>query len=231
MTKIEWDAIGERYFENGTDRGVLFPQDETGNYKAGVAWNGLTGLTESPSGGDPTDLWADNMKYATMRGAEKFSGTIEAYTYPDEFAECDGSAEPATGVVIGGQKRKAFGLAYRTNVSNDVAIDAYKIHLVYGCTASPSERAYTTTNDSPDAITFSWEFESTPVNVTDYKPTAVLTIESHKADKDKLAELEAILYGSEGTESRLPLPDEVIELFDKETVDDSETQNLEDVQG
>lgn len=218
MAKLEWDATGERYFENGTDHGVLYPQDETAEYTNGVPWNGLTAVTESPSGGDPTDLWADNMKYATMRGAEKFGGTIEAYTYPDEFAKCDGSAEVVAGVVIGGQSRSAFGLSYRTNVSNDVAIDAYKLHLVYGCTASPSERAYTTVNDSPDAITFSWEFEATPVNVSGHKPTAILTIDSRKADKDKLAALEDILYGTETVEPKLPLPDEVIALFNGTSV-------------
>lgn len=209
MAKLEWDATGERYFENGTDRGVLYPQDTTGKYTAGVAWNGLTGVTESPSGGDPTDLWADNMKYATMRAAEKFGGTIEAYTYPDEFEACDGSATLATGVSINGQSRKPFGFCYRTNVSNDLGIDAYKLHLVYGCTASPSERAYTTVNDSPDAITMSWEFEATPVNVDGFKPTSVLTIDSTEADKEKLAALEAILYGTETEEAKLPLPDEV----------------------
>lgn len=213
MTRIEWDATGERYFENGNDRGVLYPQDNTGAYAKGVAWNGLTAVNETPSGGDPSDLWADNMKYATLRGAEKFGGTIEAYTYPDEFAKCDGSAEVAPGVVIGGQSRSAFGLSYRTNVSNDVAIDAYKIHLVYGCTASPSERAYTTVNDSPDAITFSWEFEATAVNVEGHKPTAILTIDSRKVDSDKLKAFEEILYGGETAEPRLMLPDEVIAHF------------------
>ena len=213
MTAIEWDATGQRYFENGNDHGVLYPQDSEGNYTTGVAWNGLTAVNETPSGGDPTDLWADNMKYATMRGAEKFGGTIEAYTYPDEFAKCDGSAEVVSGIMIGGQSRSAFGLSYRTNVSNDVGLDAYKLHLVYGCTASPSERAYTTVNDSPDAITFSWEFEATAVNVKNHKPTSILTIDSRKVDKTKLAEFEQKLYGSDTSEPILPLPDEVIAFF------------------
>lgn len=223
MSKIVWDATGERFYENGTDRGVFYPQNDTnGKYLAGEAWNGLTGVTESPSGGDATDLWADNMKYATMRAAEKFGGTIEAYTYPDGFAKCNGEETVAKGVTIGGQKRKSFGMSYRTNVSNDLLADAYKLHLVYGCTVSPSERAYTTVNDSPDAITMSWEFEATPVNVENYKPTAILTINSYECDADKLKELEEILYGTDAKESTLPLPDEVIAIFG----DDVEVENV-----
>lgn len=212
MTALEWDATGERYYETGTDHGVLYPYKEKA-YQKGVAWNGLTAVTESPSGAEPTDLYADNIKYASMTSAETFGGTIEAYTYPDEFAECDGSAEVADGVMIGQQARETFGLSYRTKISNDAAIDEYKLHLVYGCLASPSEKAYSTINDSPDAITFSWEFTTTPVNVAGHKPTAILTIDSRKTDKAKLAELEKKLYGSESDEPTLPLPDEVIEIF------------------
>lgn len=214
--RIEWDAVGERYFENGTDRGVLYPQDATGKYLAGVPWNGLTAVSESPSGGDPSDLWADNLKYATLRAAEKFGGTIEAYTYPDEFAVCDGSAELVPGVVAGQQGRKAFGFSYRTNVSNDLLADYYKIHLAYGCTCSPSDRSYATVNDSPDAVTFSWEFEANPVNITkvpNMKATALITIDSRKVDADKLAKFEDLLYGSETEEATLPTPDEVYAFF------------------
>lgn len=194
----------------------FYPQSTTGTYLGGVAWNGLTAVTESPSGGDPTDLWADNLKYATLRAAEKFGGTIEAYTYPDEFAVCDGSIELVPGVIAGQQGRKAFGFSYRTNVSNDLLADYYKLHLVYGCTVSPSERGYATVNDSPDAITFSWEFEANAVPVTaveNVKPTAVLTIDSRTVNAEKLKALEKILYGSTDAEPKLPLPDEVYTLF------------------
>lgn len=225
MTKLVWDATGERFFENGNDHGVLYPQNADGEYGVGEAWNGLTGVTESPSGGDATDLWADNMKYATLRAAEKFGGTIEAYTYPDSFAECDGSATLVKGVTIGGQSRKPFGLSYRTNLSNDLLIDEYKIHLLYGCTVSPSERAYTSVNDSPDAITMSWEFETTPVNVEGYKPTAILTINSNEVDKKKLEEFEELLYGTDDEDPQLPLPDEVYKFFsDEELETDPEGQ-------
>ena len=214
---LEWDQTGERLYETGTDRGVLYPTLTSNGYTGGVAWNGLTAVTESPEGAEPTDLWADNIKYLTMRSAEDFGATIEAYTYPDEFAVLDGSAEIATGVIIGQQARRAFGLCYRTLIGNDVdgQDHGYKLHLVYGCTVSPSERAYQTVNDSPEAITFSWEMKTTPVNVSGYKPTACVTIDSTKADATKLATLEAILYGtpaSGGTEAipaRLPFPDEV----------------------
>lgn len=220
MARIIWDATGERFYENGNDRGVLYPQDTSGKYQAGVAWNGLTAVSESPSGGDATDLWADNMKYATMRAAEKFGGTIEAYTYPDEFAVCDGTATLVAGVTIGGQSRRPFGLCYRTNVSNDLLADEYKLHLVYGCTASPSERAYTTVNDSPDAITMSWEFEATPVNVEGFKPTSILTISSKEVtDKEKLKQFEDLLYGTETDEPKLPLPDEVKAFFGGEATE------------
>lgn len=214
MSKLVWDKTGERYYETGTRNGVLYPQDSDGKYQTGVVWNGLTAVTESPSGADATDMWADDIKYASVRAAETFNATIEAYTYPDEFAKCDGSAELAPGVMIGQQNRSAFGLSYRTKISNDVQIDEYKLHLVYGATASPSEKSYATINDSPDAISFSWEMETTPVNVEGFKPTALLTIDSRKVDKDKLKAFEAILYGSAESEAKLPLPDEVAEHFD-----------------
>lgn len=214
MTAIVWDASGSKYLETGVDHGVLYKFDKTaGSYKDGVAWNGLTGVTESPSGADTTDLYADNIKYASLRAAETFGATIEAYTYPEEFAECDGSAQIAEGVMIGQQTRDTFGLFYRTKLTNDLNIDEYKYHLIYGATASPSEKAYATVNDSPDAITFSWEISTTPVNVTDHKPTAILTIDTEKANKDNLKKLEDILFGSEDTEPRLPLPDEVAKIL------------------
>lgn len=221
--KIAWDQTGERLYETGVDRGVLYHLDESNKYTRGYAWNGLTGVTESPAGAEATDLYADNIKYLSMRSAETFGATIEAYTYPDEFAECDGSAEIATGVKIGQQSRKTFGLCYRTVIGNDVNGNdhGYLLHLIYGCTASPSEKAYATINDSPEAITFSWEVTTTPVNVEGFKPTASLTIDSTKANATDLATLEGILYGTaagaEGTpaavEPRLPLPDEVAEIM------------------
>lgn len=214
MAKIVWDDAGSRFFETGVDQGVLYVQKD-GAYGTGVAWNGLTAVTESPEGAELTDLWADNMKYASMRSAEDFKATIEAYTYPDEFMACDGSAELAAGITIGLQPRSKFGLCYRTKVGNDVEGDAkgYKIHLIYGATAAPSEKAYQTVNDSPDAITFSWEVDTTPVNVTGYKPTATLVIDSTKVDKDKLAKIEAALYGDTTAEPKLLLPDEVLALL------------------
>lgn len=213
MTAIEWDAAGKRYYENGVDRGVLYGLGNTGTYEKGVPWNGLTAVTESPEGAEATDLYADNGKYATMRSTETFGCTIEAYTYPEEFAECDGSAQIAKGVFAGQQERKGFGFSYRTNIGNDTATtadDNYKIHLVYGCTASPSEKNYTTVNDSPDAMTLSWEVKTTPVNVAGYKPTAKLTIDSRYTDPEKLAALEKMLYGDADTEPKLPAPAEVI---------------------
>ena len=213
MSKIVWDDTGKKLFETGVDRGVLYKRDTNGAYTNGVAWNGLTAVNESPSGAEPTNLWADNTKYLSIVGAEEFGCLIEAYPYPDEFAECDGSAELTTGVTIGQQNRKSFGFCYRTLLGNDVEGDSYgyKLHLLYGCLASPSEKGYSTKNDSPDAITFSWDITTTPVPVTGFKPTACLTIDSTKVDKDKLAALEAILYGSDSgsTTPRLPLPDEV----------------------
>lgn len=219
MAKLEWDKVGERFYETGTSKGVLYPQDNKGTYPKGVVWNGLISVSESPSGAEASDLYADDIKYATLRSAETFGCTIEAYTYPDEFASCDGSKEVTDGVFVGQQARNSFGFSYRTVIGNDTSTeedDGYKIHMVYGATASPSEKAYSTINDSPEAITFSWEVTTTPVNVPGSKPTATLIIDSRKADKDKLAALEEILYGSESKEARLPLPEEVINLF-KET--------------
>lgn len=219
--RLVWDQTGERLYETGVDRGVLYLLDNLGAYSQGVAWNGLTAVTESPSGAEATAIYADNIKYLNLVSAEEFGCTIEAYTYPDEFAECDGSANLVTGggVVIGQQNRKIFGLCYRTLVGNDVNANdhGYKLHLIYGCQASPSERAYTTVNDSPEAITFSWEISTTPVNVAGFKPTACITIDSTKCDADCLASLEEILYGTDAgaegtpaaTAARLPLPDEV----------------------
>lgn len=216
MTVIEWDAAGKRFYENGTDHGVLYPMDASGDYGTGVPWNGLTGVTESPEGAEPTDLYADNSKYATLRSTETFGCTIQAYTYPDEFMECDGSAQIAKGVYAGQQERKGFGFCYRTNIGNDTATssdDGYKLHLIYGCTASPSERAYETINDSPDAITFSWEVKTTPVNVAGHKPTASLVIDSRYADTEKLKTLEKKLYGDTDSEPGLPTPAEVITMM------------------
>lgn len=215
MARLEWDATGERYYEMGTDHGVLYMQDDSNEYSKGVAWNGLTAVTESPSGAEPTDLYADNIKYASLRSAETWGGTIEAYTYPDEFAQCDGSAQPTPGVSIGQQRRVPFGFSYRTEVHNDTATEAddgYKLHLVYNATASPSEKSYSTINDSPEAITFSWEITTTPINVTGLKPTSIITIDSTKVDAAKLKQLEDILYG-ESEDPKLPLPDEVVKIF------------------
>ena len=215
MSKIVWDAIGEHTFETGVRNGVLYLKGAEGTYDTGVAWNGLTSVSESPEGAEATDLYADDIKYLTLMSAENFKATIEAYTYPVEFEECDGSATIANGVVIGQQSRKPFGLCYRTAIGNDTDGNehGYKLHIVYGCQASPSEKQYSTINDSPDAVTFSWEVNTTPVNVTGKKPTATLIIDSTKADKAKLTALEAILYGSEQAEPRLPLPDEIATLM------------------
>ena len=215
MPKLTWDNTGERIFETGVKQGVLYPIQPDGKYTKGVAWNGLTAVTESPSGAEATALYADDIKYLNLLSNEEFGATIEAYTYPDEFAECDGSAELATGVMIGQQKRKTFGLCYRTTIGNDVEGNdyGYKLHLVYGCLAAPSEKGYSTINDNPDAITFSWEVSTTPVNVEGFKPTSQITIDSTKADPTKLAALEAVLYGGAETEAKLPLPDEVATLM------------------
>lgn len=215
MAKLVWDQTGDRLYETGVSKGVLYPIQSDGAYSKGVAWNGLSSVTESPSGAEANPIYADDMKYLNLLSAEEFGATIEAYTYPDEFAECDGSADIATGVSIGQQKRKIFGLCYRTVLGNDVDSNdhGYKLHLIYGCMATPSEKAYTSINDSPEAITFSWEVSTTPVNVTGFKPTASITIDSTKANKDKLTALEAILYGAESKEARLPLPDEIATLM------------------
>lgn len=214
MAKLVWDQTGERYYETGVKMGVLYPQ-VNGEYPKGVAWNGLTAVTESPSGAEATALYADDTKYLSLMSAEEFGATIEAYTYPDEFAQCDGSAELAKGVSIGQQKRKAFGLCYRTVLGNDTDNNdyGYKLHLIYGALAAPSEKAYATINDSPEAITFSWEVTTTPVSVAGFKPTASITIDSTKVDAEKLAALEAKLYGSASEEATLPLPDEVATIF------------------
>ena len=208
---LTWDETGNKLYETGVDRGVLYPMGQSG-YGDGVAWNGLTGVTETPSGAEATKLYADNIKYLEIRSAEEFGGTIEAYTYPDEWAECDGSAALVAGVYAGQQPRKVFGLCYRTVLGNDVDLDkhGYKLHIVYGCTASPSERSYATINDSPEAITFSWEFSSVPVNVADHKPVSCITIDSTKVDSTKLGNLEKILYGSTEANARLPLPAEIV---------------------
>ena len=212
MSKLKWDQTGERTYETGVSKGVLYPQAE-GAYPKGVAWNGLTGVTESPSGAEPTALYANNKKYLNLMSAEEFGATIEAYTYPDEFAACNGEAELVKGVKIGQQKRMPFGMSYQTKIGNDQDPDAgYLIHMIYGANAAPSEKAYATVNDSPEAITFSWELTTTPVEVEGFEPTAILTVNSTEVDSEKLAALEAILYGSESEEARLPLPDEVKEL-------------------
>ena len=214
MPALTWDTTGDRLYETGIKKGVLYPQSAQGTYPTGVAWNGLTAVTESPSGAEPTPIYADDIKYLSLMSAEEFGATIEAYTYPDEFAACDGSASLTEGVTIGQQARQSFGLSYRTTLGNDVVGDAYgyKLHLIYGALAAPSEKAYATVNDSPEAMTMSWEITTTPVAVTGFKPTASITIDSTKVDATKLAALEAILYG--GAEAaRLPLPDEVKTLM------------------
>lgn len=211
MSKLVWDQVGERYYETGVKNGVLYVAGSDGTYGTGVAWNGLTAVTESPSGAEATPLYADDIKYLNLMSAEDFGATIEAYTYPDEFKECNGEAELVPGVVIGQQTRKAFGMCYRTTLGNDVDGNdyGYKLHIIYGAKAAPSERAYATINDSPEAITFSWEVTTTPVAVSGAKPTACITIDSTKVDETKLAALEAKLYGSDSEEPSLPLPDEI----------------------
>lgn len=213
--RLKWDQIGEKTYETGVGNGVLYVQKGSGSYDKGVAWNGLSAVTESPSGAEPTAIYADNIKYLELTSAEEFGATVEAYTYPDEFAECDGSAEVADGVMIGQQDRKAFGMAYKTIVGNDTEKNAhgYKLHMIYGATAAPSEKGYATVNDSPEAITLSWELSTTPVEVTDHKPTATLVIDSTKANPEKLKALEDILFGTDEAEPRLPMPNEVISLM------------------
>lgn len=212
--KLVWDETSKRLYETGVSQGVLYPVASNGGYPLGVPWNGLTALTESPSGAESNKTYADNTTYLNLISAEEFGATIEAYTYPEEFEACDGSKTLVTGAVIGQQKRTGFGLSYKTVLGNDVDYEdyGYKIHLIYGAMAAPSEKAYATVNDSPEAITFSWEVTTTPVQVTNAKPTASLTINSTKTDPAKLAILEGILYGSEGANARLPLPDEILEI-------------------
>ena len=215
--KITWDKSGERYYETGAKRGVLYVMDK-GAYGNGVAWNGLTAVTESPSGAEASPMYADDIKYLNLYSAEEFAATVEAYTYPDEFAECDGSAEIAPGVTIGQQKRKTFGMCYTTVLGNDTDGNdhGYKIHIIYGANAAPSEKAYATINDSPEAITFSWELSTTPVEVAGHKPTASLTIDSTKTTPEKMKAIEDILYGTESQEPRLPLPSEIAEVLKSE---------------
>ena len=226
MSKLIWGKTGERLYETGVDHGVLYPVGANGTYPKGVAWSGLSAVTESPSGAEANNIYADNIKYLSLMSAEEFGATIEAYTYPDEFAVCDGTAEIAKGVTVGQQSRKMFGFSYRTIIGNDTddAEHGYKLHLIYGAKASPSEKNYQTVNDSPEAISLSWEVTTTPVEISAvdpstgkaFKPTASLTIDSTKVDAEKLKAFEEILYGSEDKEARLPLPDEVIELFNAE---------------
>ena len=221
--KLTWDATGERYFEMGVSKGVLFVMGSSGTYGAGVAWNGLSTVTESPEGAEPSDIWADNIKYATLRSTETFSGTIEAYTYPDEFNACNGEATLVEGATIGQQSRATFGLCYRTEIGSDTASDGtagYKLHFLYGLTASPSEKAYASINDSPEAIAFSWEVSSTPVAVTSIanaKPTSTVVVDSRTADSTKLRELEKMVYGDTATTSKLPTPDEIYTLLNEGT--------------
>lgn len=215
MSILKWDQTGERLYETGVNKGVLYPLSTDGTYPLGVAWNGLTAVTESPSGAEATPLYADNIKYLNLMSAEEFGATIEAYMYPDEFAECNGEAALTEGVSIGQQVRKTFGMSYQTRVGNDVdsSDHGYKIHLIYGALAAPSEKAYATINDSPEAITFSWEITTTPVEVTGFKPTATLVIDSTKVEESKMKAIEDILYGSADVEARLPLPDEVLSII------------------
>ena len=214
MTKLNWDVQGERYYETGVSKGVLYTFKE-GKYSKGVAWNGLTAVTESPSGAEPTPLYADNIKYLNLLSNEEFAATVEAYTYPDEFAECDGSAELATGVSVGQQKRSPFGMSYVTKLGNDTDGQdyGYKIHLIYGALAKPSQKNYPTINDNPEAITFSWELSTTPVAVPNLKPTACITIDSTKVGSDKLKKIEDKLYGTESEEATLPTPAELAALI------------------
>lgn len=216
MAKLMWDNVGERFYETGTKRGVLFPKNNDGTYAKGVAWNGLTAISESPSGAEETKLYADDIKYLSLRSAEEFSATVEAYTYPDEWAECDGSAAIDKGLYIGQQVRRGFALSYRTVLGNDAAGDnyGYKLHIIYNAQAAPSEKSYATINDSPEAITFSWELNTTPISFgDDLKPSATLTIDSTKIDKDILAQIEDKLYGTASTDPELPTPEWILELI------------------
>lgn len=215
MPPLTWDQVGERFYETGVDRGVLYIPDAAGVYNLGVAWNGLTTVTESPTGAEPTPQYADNIKYLNMISAEEFGATIEAFTYPEEFAQCDGTALPEPGVAVGQQSRRLFGLSFRTRLGNDVEGSdfAYKLHLIYGAQAAPSEKAYATINDSPEAISFSWDVTTTPVPATGYKPTSLLVIDSSVVDAAALSDLEDLLYGVGIVPAALPTPDAVIALF------------------
>lgn len=215
MTALAWDQVGERLYETGVDHGVLYIPDNTGDYNTGFAWNGLVSVTESPSGAEANPQYADNIKYLNLISAEEFGATVEAFTYPDEFSQCDGTAAPEPGVSLGQQGRRTFGLAYRTRVGNDIEGDdlGYKLHLIYGAQASPSEKAYSTVNDSPEALTFSWELTTTPVGVVGFKPVSSITIDSTKVDANALAELETTLFGSVGVDPMLPLPTAVLAVF------------------
>ena len=223
MAKLKWDQTGERFYETGVKNGVLYIQETGGVYPKGVAWNGLSAVNESPSGAEASAIYADDMKYLNLYSAEEFAATIEAYTYPDEFAECDGSAQLVEGVTVGQQARKTFGMCYKTTLGNDIEANkyGYKLHIIYGAKAAPSEKAYATINDSPEAITFSWEVSTTPVSVEGFEPTASLTIDSTKADPVKLKALEDILFGTDAEPAgenpgpRLPLPDEIKTLMTK----------------
>ena len=215
MAKLVFDAVGSRFFETGVKNGVLFVQGENGEYENGVVWNGLTAVTESPSGAEATPLYADDMKYVVLYSTEEFGATIEAYTYPEEFEQCDGSAQLGAGITIGQQQRKSFGLVYKTVIGNDVQGQdlGYKIHIIYGAKAAPSEKAFATINDSPEAVTFSWEVSTVPVPVEGHRPTSTLVIDSTKVDTEKLAAIEDKLFGSEAEESTLPLPDEIAQML------------------
>ena len=221
MSKIIWDDAGNRLYETGVEQVALYPMGATGTYEKGVAWNGVTAITESPSGAEATPLYADNIKYLELRSVEEFGASIEAYTYPDEFAACDGSAELVAGVKLGQQPRKAFGLVYKTKIGNDTEGDAhgYKLHIIYGAKAAPSEKAYATINDSPEAITFSWEITTTPVQVEGHQPTAHIEIDSTKLDAEKLAAVEALLYGSESEEAKLLTPAELLSAINGATAE------------
>lgn len=214
--RLVWDSIGEKIYETGCSKGVLYRMNTEGEYKPGVAWNGIGGVTESPTGGEATSVWADDIKYLSLLSAEEFGGTLEAYMYPDEFEDCDGSREISPGVTIGQQNRTVFGLSYVTIVGNDVLAEdyGYKIHLIYGAKATPSERSYKTKNDSPEATSMSWKLETTPVPVTGFKPTANVVLNSTKIPEKGMKAIEDVLYGSETEEARLPLPDEIKSIID-----------------
>ena len=218
MARLIWDEVGQRFFETGVKNGVLYVQNNDGSYANGVVWNGLTAITESPSGAEETPLYADDVKYLTLRSAEEFGATIEAFTYPEEFEQCDGSAQIATGITVGQQARKAFGLCYRTAVGNDIQGQefSYKLHIIYGCTVAPSEKSYSTINDNPEAITFSWELSTVPVPVDGFKPTASLVIDANKVEAGKLQLLENALFGDAENEATLLLPNQIMELMKSE---------------